>query len=45
VCLTVCSGGHADVRTMDDMLPVSHTCFFSLDVPMYTTYEVRGRAS
>jgi len=24
----------------DDKLPISHTCFFSLDLPMYSSYEV-----
>jgi len=24
----------------DDKLPISHTCFFTLDLPMYSSYEV-----
>ena len=34
----MCTGLAAD--NVDGMLPVSHTCFFSLDMPMYSTYEI-----
>jgi len=28
------------LRAGDDKLPISHTCFFSLEIPDYSTYEI-----
>jgi len=28
------------LKAGDDKLPISHTCFFSLDLPNYSTYEI-----
>ena len=25
---------------LDGMLPIAHTCFFALDLPLYSTYEI-----
>lgn len=36
-CVCVCVT--APDESGDGMLPISHTCFFSLDLPMYSTYE------
>jgi len=29
-----------NVRSIDDMLPITHTCFFSIELPAYTTLDV-----
>jgi len=32
--------GAADQAAIDRMLPISHTCFFTLELPRYSTKEV-----